>query len=412
MKIAVIGAGIVGICTAYELALDGHSVSVFERHGAVAEEASFACAPHQSPSLAHAMAAPAWPQSSRLRALLSPSGISLGRGTSWKDLRWLSGWKAAPKGFLERFAAAQTLARYSLERQQALTLQASLVFEQSQGQLLLFRSERDVLAYQDQLAALNAQGAAAKVLTPEEARKLEPALGSDVALHAALHLPHDAQGNCRQFAHALRDKATELGVRFHFSTAVSAVSHTPAITLHTDRLGAQQFDHIVACAGSGAASLLAFKQAPLTRVWSCSLSAHIREPLNAPRSAVLDGHSQVSITRLGGRIRVSGGAELGGRQHQKHGAVSKLLYQTLQTHFPGAADFSRSMQLWRGASMFSPDALPLLGPSGRPGIWLNLAHGHNGWSMACGSARLLADMIRGRPAELDTTLVQPGRFIS
>jgi len=70
------------------------------------------------------------------------------------------------------------------------------------------------------------------------------------------------------------------------------------------------------------------------------------------------------------------------------------------------------MQLWRGASMFSPDALPLLGPSGRPGIWLNLAHGHNGWSMACGSARLLADMIRGRAAELDTTLVQPGRFIS
>lgn len=411
MKIAVIGAGVVGICTAYELALDGHAVSVYERHGAVAEEASFACAGHLSPSLSHPLAFPAWPQASRWRALFSSAGIARGRGTSLGDLRWLAGWKTGSKDFHERFAAAHQLVHYSLERQLSLSTQAALVFEQSQGQLLLLRTEGDAQASQERLAALKAQGVAAQPLSAEEARKLEPALGSEVVLHSAIYFPNDAVGNCRQFAHALKDRALEMGVTFHFGTPVTALSHTPAVQVHTGQ-GAQGFDQIVVCAGGGAASLLgpALKPVALTRVGSYSLSAQIREPLNAPRSAVLNGHSQICISRMGARIRVSGGAELGSAPQHKRAASTRLLYQTLQTHFPGAADFSRSMQLWSASSVFSPDALPLLGPSERPGIWLNLAHGHNGWSMACGSARVLADQIQGRPSDLNTTLMHPGRF--
>ena len=414
MKIAVIGAGVVGICTAYELALDGHAVSVFERHAAVAEEASFACAGHLSPSLSHQLSFPAWPQASRLRALLKPAGITLGRGTSLSDLRWLTGWKAGSKTFFERFAAAHALVNYSLVRQQSLCTQASLVVEQSPGQMLLLRSERDASAYQERLAALKSHGVNAKVLTPEEARKLEPALGSEVAMHSAIHFPNDAVGNCRQFAQALKEQAMGLGVAFHFATPVTGLTHTPEIQLHTSQHGAQGFDQVVVCAGGGAAALLAptLKPAALTHVGSYSLSAQIREPLNAPRSAVLDSHSHISISRMGARIRVSGGAELGGTPKHKREASTRLLYQTLQTHFPGAADFSRSMQLWAGAGVFSADALPLLGASARPGIWFNLAHGHNGWSMACGAARVLADQIAGRQADINTTLMHPSRFKS
>ncbi len=412
MKIAVIGAGIVGICTAYELALDGHAVSVFERHAAVAEEASFACAGHQSASLAHPLAFPAWPQASRLRALLQPSGIALGRGTTLAELRWLGGWKMRSLGFVERFSAAQKLVAYSLERQQALATQASLAFEQAQGPLLLLRSEAALQAYQPTLAALAELGVVAKVLSPEEARKLEPALGAELALHAAVCFPNDGIGNCRQFAHALKDRAVDLGVAFHFATPVTALSHNPHTTVHTANQAPQSFEQVVVCAAGGAAALLAqgANAVPLTRVWSYSLSAQIREPLNAPRSAVIDGHSQLGISRLGARIRVSGGAELGGTPHGRPEASTRALYLALQSHFPGAADFSRSMQLWKGASLFSPDALPLLGKSAQPGIWLNLGHGHSGWSMACGAARLLANQIAGRPSDVDATLVQPTRF--
>lgn len=412
MKIAVIGAGIVGICTAYELAQDGHTVCVFESNAAIAEDASFACAGHISPSMAHSLAWPEWPHSSRLRALLGASGIALGRSTTLGDLRWLSGWKTATREFFERFASAHALVNLGQARLQALTAQSGLVFEQSQGQLLLLRSERETLAYQERLTALRGLGVTALVLTPEQARAVEPALGTDIPMHGAIHFPNDSVANCRQFAHALKDQAMAMGVVFHFNTPVKTISQSPGVQIQTERLGAQAFEQVVLCAGTGASALLGMgrKAAPLTPLWSYSLSAQVREPLNAPRSAVLDKHSGISISRMGARLRVAGAAELGGRRNLPHKGSSENLYRALQAYFPGAADFGRSIQFWKGASVFSADALPLLGPSVRSGVWLNLAHGHNGWGMACGAARVLADQIGGRSAELDTTRMHPSRF--
>jgi D-amino-acid dehydrogenase len=115
---------------------------------------------------------------------------------------------------------------------------------------------------------------------------------------------------------------------------------------------------------------------------------------------------------MGNRIRVSGGAELGGTPGSSTAKTTRLLFQTLHSHFPGAVDFSRSMQIWKGCSVFSPDALPLVGPSTHPGVWLNLAHGHNGWGMACGAARIIADQMAGRPSDIDATKLDPSRFNS
>jgi D-amino-acid dehydrogenase len=414
MKIAVIGAGIVGMCTAYELALDGHAVSVFERNGAVAEEASFACAGHLSGSLSHPMAFPAWPTGSRLRDLLAPSHITLGRRLSLRELRWLIRWKAAADGFPERFASAQMLATYSLQRLHTVTAQAALVYEQSEGQLLLFKTESEQLAYQERFKLLNESGAGAKALTPEQARALEPALAADLLFHSAVYLPNDEVANCRQFAHLLKDKLVEAGATLHFGTPVTRISHQAGIQVHTPEQGPHAFDHVVICAGTGAAVLMDHGLGPLaaTKVWSHSVSAQIREPLNAPRSAVLDAHAQVSISRMGARIRVSGGAELGRGDGAITEKSTRQLFQVLQSHFPGAADFSRNMQIWKGASIFSPDALPLIGPGGSPGVWLNVAHGHNGWSMACGAARVLADLIGNKQADIDASRFNPGRFKS
>jgi D-amino-acid dehydrogenase len=412
MKIAVIGAGVVGICTAHELAQDGHSVSVFERNASVAEEGSFACAGNLSPSLSHPMAFPSQPAGSRLRAILAPTPITVTRSATLSELGWLKHWKTASHNFSERFAAAQKLAAYSLERMHALTSQAGIAHEQARGHMLLFKTENTFLGFQDQFNALKAMGIVGRIFTPDEARALEPDLSPSISLHSAVCYASDEVGNCRQFAQLLKDKLLEGGVRMHLGTKVSAIAQGAGLQLHTDNLGPLDFDQAVICAGAGSAALLGpnYRQLPLTRLWSYSLSAQIREPYSAPRSAVHDCHRQVSMNRIGDRIRISGGAELGGTREVHNPKIIKLLYQALQSNFPGAADYSRSMQTWKGGSIFSPDALPLVGPAGTPGVWLNLAHGHNGWSIACGAARILADQLRGQPTGVDATLLHPGRF--
>ncbi len=414
MKIAVIGAGVVGICTAYELAQDGHRVSIFERNASASEEASFACAGNLSPSLSHPLSFPSQPATSRLRAMLAPTPITVTRGATLSELGWLKQWKTAGQNFPERFVAAQRLAAYSLERLHSLTTQAHLTHEQASGHMLLFQSERTFLAFQDQFNALKELGLVGRIFTPTEARVLEPGLSTDGPLHSAVCYAGDEVGNCRQFAQALKDKLLEGGVQLHLGTTVSAIAQGTGIQLHTDTQGSLDFDQVVICAGTGSAALLgpSLRHLPLNRLWSYSLSAQIKESFSAPRSAVHDCHRQVSLNRIGGRIRVSGGAELGGTADVHNEKIIKLLYQSLQSNFPGAAHHSRSMQTWKGCSIFSPDMLPLIGPTASPGIWLNLAHGHNGWSMACGSARILADQMRGQPTGLNATLVHPGRFKS
>lgn len=414
MKIAVIGAGINGMCTAYELAVDGHEVSVFERNAAVAEEASFACGGHVSGSLSHPFAFPSWPANAPLRKLLTPSGISLGCHTKLRDLRWLLAWKMAPKNYPEQFSSAQHLVSYSLKRLHAIASQASLSLERSQGQLLLFKTESELVAYHARLKVLNEMGLGAKILTPELARQLEPALSADLPLHSALHFPNDEVWNCRQFAHVLKERLLALGTKLHFDTQVTAIANSPGIQVHSAKANLGTFDRLVVCTGVGFASLLTpeLSRLPLARLCSQSVSAQIREPLNAPRSTVVIHGAQVSISRMGARIRVTGGAMIGPSGGGNNVQVTRRLYHALQNNFPGAADFSRSVQTWQGSSIFSPDGLPLLGPDRRSGVWLNLAHGHNGWSMACGAARVIADQIAGRQTDVDATNLSPERFKS
>lgn len=413
MKIAVIGAGIVGMCTAYELVQDGHEVIVFERNASVAQEASFACAGSLSPSLSHPLAYPPPTSRSWLRNVTHASGVTLGKGFSVSDLRWLYRWKSADVAHAAALTTAHKLAAYSLDRLHAMALKESLSHEQSQGHLLLWKTDAAQAKYQEHLATLKECGLAVQALSPGEARALEPALQANYEFQSATYFPNDEIGNCRQFAHLLKEKLTQGGCQLRFGTAISEIDQSQGIQLITAIGSSEGVDQVVICAGAGSASLTrGNKPLPLTNLWSYSLSAPIRESLNAPRSAVQDMAHRMTISRMGGRVRVSGGAELGSRKQGDNADVVKQLYRTLNTLFPGAADFSRNAQLWKGASQFTPDGLPIIGPGSNPGVWFNLGHGHNGWSMACGSARLIADLVAGRQADLDTQTLSVQRFNS
>jgi D-amino-acid dehydrogenase len=141
-----------------------------------------------------------------------------------------------------------------------------------------------------------------------------------------------------------------------------------------------------------------------------SISLRIREPLNAPRSAVYDAQSRTLIVRLGNRVRISGGAKLGETPLREDKALTNVLYKSLQHYFPGAAHLSEGVQTWSGTFNLTPDGLPAIGKTAVPHISLNVGHGPNGWAMAAGAANLLSAAITGRPAALDTIPFSPLRF--
>ncbi len=415
MKIAVIGAGIVGVTTAYELARDGHAVTVFERRGAAAEETSFANAGIIAPGYVTPWAAPGMPGKVLGQWWQRHASIRMAWPLSADDLKWAWKWYRACQldTYMVNRANMRRLAFYSRARLHAIRADLRLEYDRSDGYLVLLRTERDREMVQPSLQVLRDAGVAFRVLEPTQARLVEPALDEQTRMVAAVQLPDDEVGNCRQFALLLKNAAQRLGVQFRFNTAVRAIATgSPAAVLVQGEPAATDFDAVVMCAGVESARLLkpVGVTLPLVPVYGYSLSATIKEPLNAPRSAVMDEHYKVAIARLGNRIRVAGVAELGGRASDKQVAALRTLYKVLQDWFPGAASRSSGIQEWKGARPMLPDGPPLVCAGGAPGLWLNLGHGSSGWTLACGSARALADQIAGNAAELDMQGFDLGRL--
>ncbi len=413
MKIAVIGAGIVGITTAYELASDGHQVTVYEQRGAAAEEASFANAGVLAPGYVTPWAAPGMPWKVAQQMLGQHAAVRIGLPLSGAELAWMwRFWRACKlDAYLAHRAALQKLAFYSRERLHAITAKHQLEYDRTEGYTVLLRSAKDHAMVQPSLQVLRDLGVPFAEIDEAQTRALEPALNPDTAFHGAVRLPQDEVGNCRQFALLLKDIARAQGVDFQFNTHVVQVSTAQAATLliaksNSNGIAAApesvQFDAVVVCAGIASAQLckpLGYA-IPMAAVYGYSVSAHVREPLDAPRSALMDEHYKVAISRLGQRVRVAGSAQIGGRPDVKNASALRTLYKVLQDWFPGAAVLGHGVQEWKGARPMLPNRPPIIGASGIPGVWLNTGHGSSGWALSCGSARLLADSIAGRTANI------------
>jgi len=406
MKIAVIGAGIIGVTTAWELACDGHEVTVFERRIAAAEEGSFANSGLIAPGYSSPWATPGMSLRVLRHLFARHRPVRHSLPLTGGDLAWMwKSWRAcASETSLRNRQALQSLARYSKACLHKIADELELEFDRSPGLLVLLRSEREQAQLRAGLQLLGEQGIAHREVSAEEARTIEPALNPDTPFLGAVHLPDDEAGNCRQFALLLKNAALARGVQFRFSTGIERLTPGAGMDVHITGAGLpQRFDAAVLCAGMDSARLLRGLglKLPLAAVHGYSVSAHVREPLNAPRSAVMDERYKVAITRLGNRVRVGGGAELGGRAEQHNRAAVQTLYKVLQDWFPGAAVLSSGVQTWKGTRAMLPDGPPLVGASGIPGLWLNCGHGSSGWTLSCGAARALADLVAGRSPETD-----------
>lgn len=415
MHIIIVGAGIVGAATAYELAADGHQVTVVEQRGAAAEEASFGSSGLLAPSLLMPWAAPGlggplgrWPWS-------RDATLRLVRGAGMAGRRWRWRWSQAGRRpeTTARLAALEGLGRYSLARTRELIHQWDVDLETSRGTLVLLRRPEDVERLQPALKVLRDAGVGLRDVDADTARLIEPGLSTDVPLAGAVHVPDGESGNCRLFAQILRHAAQERGAQFVFGAHVRALSVSPPCVHVVGEAAPRQADAVVLCAGVASAALLRplGRHLPLEAVHGYTVSAPVREDSHAPQGSVIDPLHRITITRQGQRVRVSGGAEIGHGNGSHHAPTLQTLYLALSGWFPGGAlTSSPQVQVWRGARPTLTDGAPAIGASGVSGLWINTGHGACGWAQACGSARALADLIARRSPAIELQPFAPQRF--
>ena len=415
MRVAVIGAGIIGVTTAYELAADGHQVVVYEKSSSVAEQTSFANAGVVAPGYVTPWAAPGMPTKVLMQLFSQHAPVRLIHPLSMAQLGWIWRWwrSCNAKSFAANRTRMHGLAHYSRFRLQTLARDLHLDYERVAGYTVLLRTAHDLKLARGGLKLLAELGVNFNLIGADKARAIEPGLRAQTPLHAAVHLPDDEVGNCRQFAQLLRAQAQRLGVRFEFQRQVLAIhAGRPARVAHRGISGLNSpvieanFDAVIVCAANGALPLLSGLgcRVPMIAVHGYSLTAPLRtfesHPDVGPRSGVMDEAFKVAISRIGQRVRVAGCAEIGGHLGQHTPAAMATLYKVLDDWFPGSAQLSQA-QAWKGARPMLPDGPPVLGPSGAEGIWLNLGHGSTGWAMSCGSARVLADLLQKRRPAID-----------
>lgn len=415
MHIAIVGAGIVGVATAFELACDGHQVTVFEQRSAAAEEASFGNTGLLAPSLLIPWAAPGIGGPLSRQMFGAQATLRLAKGASRSDLLWLWRWRKAGRGAgaPATFAALERLGRYSLARTRQIAAELGVDAETSRGALVLLRTAQDIELVQPALQVLRDAGVPAHDVDADTARLIEPGLSSDTPLAGALHLPDGESANCRLFTQMLRYAAQERGVQFVFQARVTALQAAPAGLRLAGQPDARRFDAVVLCAGEASGRLLRPLGLPLpvAALYGYCISAPLREDSHAPQGSVIDPLHRVTITRQGQRVRVAGGAELGRGDGEHHAATLQTLYHALSGWFPGGAQLSSShVQVWRGARPTLPDGGPVIGASGLPGVWVNAGHGASGWAQACGSARAMADMLAQRDTAIDLAPLSMRRF--
>jgi D-amino-acid dehydrogenase len=416
MRVLVLGAGVIGVTSAYYLARAGHEVTVIDRQPGPALETSFANAGEVSPGYASPWAAPGIPAKA-VRWLLMKHAPLIVRPTidpemiAWV-LRMLTNCThdryAINKGRMVR------IAEYSRDVLKALRAETGISYdERMQGTLQLFRTQKQFDHAADDIAVLKQYGVAYELLDPKGCIAAEPGLaGSSVALTGGLRLPGDETGDCFKFTNALAKMAEALGVRFEYGTTISAI-HTEAgrvtgVDTSRGRLTAESYLMAMGSFSTRMGKSIGLNL-PIYPVKGYSITVPVTNADAAPVSTVLDESYKIAITRLGDRVRVGGMAELSGYNTRLSQSRRGTLEFSLNDLFPGATRPAPE-SLWTGMRPMTPDSTPIIGQSKLDNLYVNSGHGTLGWTMACGSGRIIADLISGRKPDVDTADLGPKRY--
>jgi len=404
MRVVVVGAGIIGVCTAWYLRRHGLDVTVVDRRDGVARETSHGNAGVIAPGYVTPWAAPGMPRKV-LSYLFAAEAPVVFRPTASPALwRWLRAWLGECD--LQRYrtnkSRMQRVAFYSRDQLHRLRDELDIDYRRAQGYLQLLRSDRDVALSGPARALLAENGVPHRMLTADECRALEPALEPSTPLAGALELPEDESGSCPDFAVALARHGEAAGVHFAFGRTVLGLTldRGRAVGVETD-IGAIAADAVVVAAAVQSVALLAPTgiRLPIWPVKGYSATMDLPDALLGPRRAMMDEAYKVAITPFGDRLRLAGTAEIGSTQLVVRDKAIRTLLRVGRDWFPKAARYEAAVT-WAGARPMTPDGPPLLGPTHVPGLFLNVGHGSTGWAMACGSGKVVADVVAGREPEI------------
>lgn len=412
MHIIVVGAGVVGVTTAWYLSNEGHEVTVIERDQGPGLQTSFANAGGVCPSFAGPWAAPGMPLKALRWMFQSSAPLLLRPKLDLAQWRWL--WQFMRNCTGPRFAAnkarMQEMAHYSLRCLQALRAETGIDYDHGEkGVLQVFATADEYAGGERAAAVLEKLAIPHRLVSVQEAQQIEPALAhSTTPLVGGLYLPEDETGDSYLFTQQLAYLACERGVHFIYDTEVSDLlfdgqGHLQGVqTSH----GSEGADACVLACGPYVAPLLARAKLrlPVYPVKGYSMTWQVTDSSRAPQSSLMDEHSKVMITRLGDRIRAAGMAEVTGYDTRLRTPALQSLSARTAALFPGAAHYDEG-QAWCGFRPMTPSGPALVGPTRIPGLYLNAGHGSNGWTQACGTSRSLADLICGKEPEISLTTV-------
>ncbi|MGY8606843.1 D-amino acid dehydrogenase [Gluconobacter cerinus] len=417
MKIIVMGAGVIGVTTAWYLAQEGHEVEVIDRQPGVGLETSFANAGQVSPGYSTPWAMPGLPFKVAKWMTSKHSPLIIRPRFDTAMFRFMGELLAncSEKAYDINKSRMLRIAEYARDKIDALRDETGITYDGDQkGLIQLFRTDAQVEHAAEDMRLLAESGVDHQLLNVDEIIAHEPGLAhARHRLRGGLRLPGDQTGDAHLFTRRLAAMAEQKGVKFRLGTTIEAIeaADKSIVSIRTSA-GRMTADAYVLALGSYSPRLMKPLELrlPIYPIKGYSLTMPITDESRAPVSTVNDETYKVAITRLGDRIRIGGTAELTGFSLR----LSPDRRETLELSFNemyGGGDLSAA-RYWTGLRPCTPDGTPIVGPAPRYGnLWLNTGHGTLGWTMAAGSGQIVADQISGRQTAIPSLDLSLDRYL-
>lgn len=402
MRIVVLGGGVVGVTTAYQLQRDGHEVVLLERNPEVASGASWGNAGMIAPGHSFVWSSPRAPMILAKSLMLKDQALRFRLSADPRLYAWT--W-----GFLRECTAAKArrntllkhrLAAYSQTVLDEVVADEAIDYDRNtRGILYFYRDQKALDSGVEHMKLLESDGQAIKALTRDQVIALEPGLAhAGETIAGAILCPTDETGDCAKFTRALAARIVERGGAIVTGATVGRLESdgdrvTQALTDRGPFIG----DAYVLALGAES-PILARKlglRLPIYPIKGYSLTIPIGAAKSPPTIACLDEHNLVAISRFGDRLRITATAEFAGYDASHKPSDFAFMKRVTQELFPDGAEYDRA-EMWAGLRPMTPTNLPLVGQRRFKNLILNCGHGHIGWTMSHGSARIAADLIAGR----------------